>query len=154
MRLIAPYAGRGHALKDRRAEYFDVGTRDEAYFDLLAELWEAAEDFCIVEHDIQVSGDTIDEFERCPQLWCCAPYPYQGDQLYQGLGCMRFRRELMLAEPDLLRVVGERSWADHPLKHWCIMDAGIQRSLWPLGHQPHPHSPVGHEHTTPSHGCC
>lgn len=157
MRVIVPFTNVSEQTRealDGRAEYIDVSASPESYFYLLKKLWEDAQDFCIVEQDIVVGPNTIEDFERCPEPWCLSPYPYIGQAEYQGLGCMRFRHAFMKVYPDLLEVVGTQEIADHPQKHWCTLDAGVQRELW---RRDAPgvcvHNPVYHLHMSPTHAC-
>jgi hypothetical protein len=139
-------------------EAIDVTQDDEAYFHLLSELWAAGETFAVVEQDIVIGSDTLASFDRCPQPWCCAPYPYLGNLTsgYHGLGCVRFRAELIRATPDLFDWVEKQFNDKHEPRHWCTLDAWVHKvmaarySRRPCGR----HEKVGHLDPTSSHGCC
>jgi hypothetical protein len=160
VKVVVPFTSlspeTSYALFDAREDYTGsyVGTDDEAYFRLLERLWTAGEDFAIVEQDIVVEPDTLESFRACPHSWCCAPYPYLKG-VYSGLGCVRFRSELMRRLPDLMERVAIRANELHPPKHWCTLDAWVQRTM-AAAYSQRPcqrHKPVGHLHRRPTHGC-
>lgn len=161
MKIIVPYAIGGLspetvlALGERLdIEFRDVSADITAYFDLLEQLWAAGEHFCVVEQDIVVRAGTLASFEACANPWCAAPYPYLGSGAYAGLGCARFRTSLMEKHPDLMDLVALHDYDGHSPKHWCTLDAAIQRELWKAGeHACTSHLPVGHLHDWPTHGC-
>lgn len=131
-----------------------VGDSDSAYWELLKELWTPTHDLCVVEHDIVVKRDTIALFEICPEPWCAAPYNFLGRGSYMGLGCVRFRSELIAKTPELIDQVGEmESGPLHPKRHWCSLDSFLQTRLRWLGFKVCEHPPVQHMHEWPSHGC-
>ena len=123
---------------------------DDRYWNLLSRLWGEGEDFAIVEHDIVVGPRTLKSFDGCPEEWCVAPYPFL-HRLCSGLGCTRFRGELLRRYPDVLDEVAE---VDHPLfpgtKNWRTLDACIRDRLWERGVVRCRHRPVGH---VGLHGC-
>lgn len=162
MRVVLPYV-EGHtelskvteALKASGFtwEAIEVSADDEVYFDVISALWGRDQDFCIVEHDIVIGPGTLQRFETCENLWCACPYPYLRGY-YAGLGCARFREELMLAVPNLMAEVAQMSNKRHPPRHWCTVDGFMQQCL--LGHGFHmcQHEPVETLGVlTPSHGC-
>lgn len=158
MRVVCPHthvsAETVKALRGFRVEFIDVSSSDTAYFDLLAGLWADAADFAVVEQDIVPTVGTLPSFARCSGLWCAAPYPYLGSKTYAGLGCARFRAGLMTAHPDLMDAVALHDYEGHFPRHWCTLDAAIQRELWKRRrHACCNHTPVGHLHDWPSHGC-
>lgn len=128
---------------------------DDTYFELFSEFWRRGEDFAIIEHDIEVGPETLAGFERCPGLWCSHSYDiYQGDiaSTYGGpwgLGCVRFRAELMAARPELPEMVGRESIDNHwPAKHWAQLDSTVTQWLkGPYAMQVCHHvPPVTHHH--------
>ena len=130
-----------------------VGESLTAYWDLLSGLWKAGETFVIVEHDIVIHPDTIDDLLDCDAPWCAATYPYL-DGMYPGLGCMKFDEKLMARLPDLLDQVATFNYPGHGPKHYCTLDAAIQRNLWSSGLWACVnHKSVGHMHRWPGHGC-
>jgi hypothetical protein len=143
-----------------------LGAADDAYWALLAGLWDEGEGFLVIEHDIVIRPTTIHELVECPEPWCCAPYPYMGGKgTIIGLGCTKFSTELIAAVPDALARAGEMTDLprapdypvrhDHPPKHWCRLDSRLQRALVDSGSHPHfDHDPVEHLNSRgPSHGC-
>lgn len=125
-------------------------TNDESYYWLIHELWADGGSFALVEHDITVHPTVFDELDACPEVWCAFPHAYICGPSYYGMGCVRFRSELIQANPDLMVKVGEMSDHVHPPRHWCSLDKWIQGAL----HDRHSHPTVlGHTHTSPSHGC-
>jgi hypothetical protein len=64
-------------------ERVKVSDSNEAYWEVLADLWGYGEDFCIVEHDIVVGPDTLREIYACPEPWCVCSYNGPG---YSGAG--------------------------------------------------------------------
>lgn len=160
MRVITPFTHLApettQALVDAEESFeaYYVGKDDEAYFRLLGHCWGTSWDFAIVEQDIVVAPDTLESFRQCPNAWCCAPYPYLASQTYHGLGCVRFRGSLLRQHPTVMEAVGLRCDPRHPFKHWCSLDAYLQRELHRRSAVPcRDHPPVGHLHTVPSHGC-
>lgn len=160
MKVVVPYTKLSWETNVRlvgrpQVEYVDVSDSDTAYFYLLQELWDDARDFIIVEQDIVPTNEVLNSFEGCKHDYCCAPYPYFGSAIYAGLGCVRFREGIIRRVPNLMDMVALHDYEGHCPKHWCTLDAAIQRELAKL-HEPRclQHAQVGHLHTTPTHGCC
>jgi hypothetical protein len=133
-----------------------VGGSDAAYFELLTELWAAGETFTIVEHDVIPNRDALVSLDDCSNVWCACPYPYLYGQPHVGLGCTRFRAELLTRHPDLMEVVAGMSDRTHPAKHWCRLDAWITNTLRGRGeHRCETHPQVEHAMAQrgSSHGC-
>jgi hypothetical protein len=130
---------------------------DGSYFELLRDLWVDGRSFIIVEHDIVVNETTLDELRVCDHDWCAMPFPYRGNPMAYSLACAKFSAALIARNPDLMEIVGQRSDAKHPPRHWCRMDAWIWQLLTDRGEVRHEHSrsqPVGHVGPQfPSHGC-
>lgn len=160
MRVVCPFT----TLRPQTAEALDasgypwepvdVSGSDEDYWELLYDLWAARQDFCIVEHDIIIAPGILAEFESCPELWCVSPYPYMHGGEYAGLGCVRFRAEVMNVMPRLMDDVATRTNTKHPSKHWCTLDAWIQEKLYGQRFSPHRHAPSEHlDSLRPTHLC-
>lgn len=161
--VVLPYAGEineeVHDALEAATDGFklrivDVGHSDTAYYELIRNLWEAGECFCLVEHDIVVNDGVIESFDNCGYEWCVAQYRYFG-ALRWGLGCTRFRRPLLRRFPDLMADVGRREMRGHPPGHWCTLDNGIGDALL-IDRSvalPHLHGEVRHLHDRPTHGC-
>lgn len=128
---------------------------EDSYWQLLANLWSAAEDFVLVEQDIVPHDGVLPAFSDCREPWCTFAYPYDKFGLYHGSGCVRYRHALMRLEPDLIERVAETNGGDlHPSKHWCTLDAFTQMHLTSRGYQQHHHEPpVEHLNPVCSHGC-
>jgi hypothetical protein len=150
------------------AERVDVSGSPTAYYELIASLWAGAEDFAIVEHDVTIAEGTIAALEACPEAWCSCPSaprserwanvlarhpddappaewkPLVEDGYLAGmLQCVRFRRELMLAQPDLVADIrlSRRFWDALDLTFLPAIDAS-----------PHLHEELltEHESATPA----
>ena len=126
----------------------------ESYFDLVMALWTQGQDFAIVEHDVEVGPLTLESFESCRELWCAFSYPvFAGDIAENyggpfGLGCCRFRRELLEDFPDAVIRAGERDLHPvHPPRSYAVMDSTLTGILRAYGVQVHQHFPnVTHHH--------
>ena len=136
----------------REVTRIDVSASDESYYLLMNRLWKTGADFAICEQDIIPTPTIYDDFDACESVWCAACYPYLTG-LYAGLGCVRFRGELTGAHPGVVERAGAHSFGGHPLRHWCVLDAGIQWELRAIGLHPCTHGQVGTTSTWPSHGC-
>lgn len=121
----------------------------EAYYELVAELWKAGEDFVIVEHDVELLGGHVTTargiesvtgelaaFRACPGSWCAHSYEvFAGDvaEAYGGpfaLGCTRFRAELLARHPDAVELAGELDL--HPVhrpRSYAVMDSTLTQIL-------------------------
>lgn len=137
-------------------ELVNVSGSDEAYWELLDDLWTRGETFAIVEHDVVIHPTAISELQQCGSSWCAFPTPYfYGTHV--GLGCVKFGSDLIKRFPSALDRVAELFDDKHPPKHWCRLDAWLQTRVLPQQerhvHQP----PIGHIRSgsviRPSHGC-
>lgn len=160
MHVIVPYTNLRSATRtalDQTGypiDYVNVSDGDDSYWELLDEAWQVGEDFAIVEQDIIVEPDTLESFEGCPQPWCAAGYPYLHGDSYHGLGCVRFRADLLAALPDLIIALGQLDFPNHGPKHWCTLDAGLQRLLAAHHYMVCvEHGQVRHPSRQPAHGC-
>ena len=133
-------------------EAIDVSDSDQAYFEVIQDLWNYGQGFALVEHDIVVGPETLKSFEDCSEPWCASPYPYFAGS-YAGLGCVRFRTELIGQSKGLMEEIANISNPLHPPGHYCTLDSWIQRGLYRRGFSIHRHEPVGHLHRWPTHGC-
>jgi len=123
------------AALERPVDYWDVSVDVEAYWRLLCGLWAAAEDFLIVEHDMVPTPAAVDEMDACPQPWCTNPYAANeyGTLIEVAFGFTRFRRRIMLAEPDAMEatvdvpvMVNGHMW---PARHWNGLDCRFDNVL-------------------------
>jgi hypothetical protein len=104
--------------------------RDLSYDQLFRELWDKAEPFILVEHDIVPWPGAVQELWACPEPWCGFPYSVFG-QLKSYLGCTKFN-------PSQL---GECPLPDE-LQSWQVMDRKIEAGMLKRGHKGHLHSPA------------
>ena len=163
MKIVVPYTRLRRGVIDAlvvHAKTFtlvNVAASDEAYFDLLANLWGAAKTFVLVEHDIVVNETTIDELKVCDHDWCAMGFPYRGEEKAYSLACTKFSAELIRKYPDLMEIVGQMSDSMHDPMHWCRLDMWMFMVLDQLGETRHEHArsqPVGHiGEQFPKHGC-
>jgi hypothetical protein len=121
-------------------EAVDVSGADDAYFGLLAELWSEQQPFIIVEHDVVVNVRAMVSLELCANEWCGCPYRYLGGTIV-GLGCTKFAAALMHEIPDLFDLVAHLEDDTHPPRHWCRLDAWVQRAMADL-HSDDPTVPI------------
>lgn len=101
----------------------------------------------VIEHDIIIHGEVMPTFESCESLACAFPY-WIGVGYTFGLGCTRFRPELIQQHPSLITDAANltNDWSP-PARHWKRMDTRIfeeltNRSIQCCQHMP----PVEHFH--------
>lgn len=129
------------ALTGWDVSFVDVSSSDDAYWQLLANLWSRGGTFVLVEHDILVRPDSIEELVNCHHPWCSFQVPYVG-RLYAGLSCAKFSEALIARYPDALDRIAAFSDEDHPPRHWCRLDSHLQAYvLNPGGEEMHVHGP-------------
>lgn len=130
----------------------DVSGTDWDYWSLLSQLWARGEDFTIVEHDNIPRPDFADELDACPEVWCGFSYPvtlptgqvvsvaeWGAPPHATALGCVRFRRALLEAEPDAVESMGDKTWRR--------LDYSLVLLLMSRGYRCHRHFPdIGHAH--------
>lgn len=134
--------------------YVDVSGSNDAYWELLASLWEDRRDFILVEHDVVPDAAALADLDGCDRRWCAQPYPYLYGRMNWGLACTRFTAAAMEAVPDLWAQVAAMSDHLHPPRHWCRLDSWSHRILSTSGLYRHDHGlAVKHTHTCTSHGC-
>jgi hypothetical protein len=142
------------ALKGFDVDYVGVGDRDDAYYELLRELWEAGKSFAIIEQDIVPRSWQLDELLGCFYPWCGAYYEYEGSGLTGGLGFTQFSSELLARLPGAMRASGEFVDREHPRRHWCSVDDRLNQVLLACGLLTHVHGVVRHLNPQrSSHGC-
>ena len=139
-------------------EAVDVSRSEEAYWELLNELWEAQRSFIVVEHDVVVLPNTITQLVLCPESWCSFPVEYFNGP-YAGLGCAKFSETFIREHPTALAHIAGMSDDAHPPKSWCRLDGWLQQILGKEGARRHVHSGVlkhlrdDTRTPYPSHGC-
>lgn len=121
--------------------FVDVSGSDDAYWQLLANLWSEGRGFVLIEHDIVVRPDSIEKLVACHEPWCSFQVPYVG-RLYAGLSCAKFSAGLIARYPDALDRISGLEDEDHPPSHWCRLDSHLQSHvLNPGGETMHVHGP-------------
>jgi hypothetical protein len=129
------------ALTGWDVSFVDVSGSNEAYWQLLADLWAKARTFIIVEQDVVVRPDSLDELIACQHPWCSFQVPYVG-RLYAGLSCAKFSAGLIARYPDALERIAEIEDTKHTPSHWCTLDSHLQcHVLNPGGETMHVHGP-------------
>ena len=171
MRVIYPYTDKrteeSHLALTRwapTAERIYVGESEFDYGHLLEQLWNKAETFLVVEHDIVIHEGLVEEFEACEEEWCSSPYTYFDQPVTTsggGLGCTKFSSQLMHRWPNLMAQANVLPCQGHPNAHWCTRDLAVYTLLKQGGsfasqyparrHQTH--TEVGHRAGPCSHGC-
>jgi len=147
-----PHSETAAFLKDK-ATFVNLTGDDGNYFRLVKMLWKKQEDFTIVEQDILPAQKDLDDFDSCPEVWCCNPYDYEGKNgksiAIACLGCTRFRKGIIEQVPNLFEIIasydsGTMSWNQF---HWVHLDGLIWRTLfYKFGLRAHIHDKVIHFH--------
>lgn len=166
--VVCPYT-RIHARTREALERFSYCTTyralrgDRDYWRVLSGMWAKAEPFVLVEHDVELHENVLPELESCPEPWCLFPYArllpgphstWDGEEWSAGipllnshLGCVRWSVELMVAESDLMDVVGSVTRPGLSPGHWMRLDDVIAQQLVLRGYRAHVHHPeVTHHH--------
>lgn len=154
MRIVVPHTAQYHprarASHDQieGLERVDVSGRSDAYLALLTGLWADRESFLIVEHDIEVTIHALVQARECECWRSSSPYNGPGlDPIIHALGFVRYRRELMEAEPDLMgQVAAMNDSLDIGPGHWRRLDARMDGALRIRGYEAHEHAPVLQHH--------
>ena len=129
------------------AEFVPVGHSNTAYHEALDERWQAGVDLVVIEHDIVPHDYVAEAFEACPKPWCQFSYELAvgwvgvGDGAQSALGCVRFRHQLLEAEPDAIEAAGRTDNTGVPENAWYRIDARLNLVLHERGYRPHTHLP-------------
>jgi len=161
VKIVVPYVDLANKTREAleahapAAQYHYLDPADDgAYHHLLVELWDAGEDFAIVEHDIEIHAGVLPAFEACPESWCVFPYfgrphkNYPVPVLRVALGCTRFRAEFLKTNAGILTAMlpGPQNTLRNP-KHWRRQDSLLASALQRRGFRAHEHEPhVVHHH--------
>lgn len=153
MRVVCCYApnhlrrGTVESLRGQapHAEFVDVSSGPDAYFEAFRSLWLAQEDFLLVEHDLVLAPGTVDALEACGEPWCSCHIghlftTYKGEAYLQ---CNRWRREMMIAHPGVVDVPRED-------RFWGQLDGHLLKRMG--GFKPHRHLDLPTLHLAPSIG--
>jgi hypothetical protein len=146
MRVLVPFTfiNERHRESIRRfapqAELVDVSGDDLDYSCVVSQLWRDGDDFAIVEHDIEIHATVMSEFALCPEPWCVFLYDHGPDGygvLMPAFGCVRFRKELLRAQPEIAAIRSS----------WECYDSEVKCALIAAGYSQHVHHPpVLHHH--------
>lgn len=128
------------------ARYVPTG-EDDSYWRCLAEAWEEAETFIVLEGDKYPEPGALLELWVCPWQWCTYPVPMRDSEEpapYPSLACTKFDAELMARAPLLLQQAGE---LDVGLgeREWSRLDLIVSGLLHVLA-EPHYHQAGRVEH--------
>ena len=146
-RGLSPLCERALSRYAPDAELIDLGTRHDAYRELLEELWQDGESFLIVEQDVEIHEAVIPELGACQEPWCLYAYNigWPPAPVRSALGCVRFSAHLLAEYPNAI--------ADLPVRGWNQLDSMIYPRLREAGFRPHEHEPlVAHHHRYPAPG--
>ena len=131
-----------------------IGPAEHAYFDELDAMWglcgASGADLVAIEGDVVIHEGVLRGFDACPNLICAHVY-WVGASYKYGLGCTRFRAELIRENLDLLRVAGQRTSDGLPIAYsWKRMDTRLydearERGLLPVYIGPGDSRPCIHE---------
>lgn len=130
-----------------------------SYPRLFAELWRAGRDFLLIEQDIEVHESVQAQLEECPEPWCGFEYlgmpePEPRGYITYGLGCTRYRSELMSKMPALANIPSDIVSNHQQAPHWARLDAFVKGTLLESGAEFHVHQPpVKHHHNFYPLGC-
>lgn len=147
------------------AEFFDVSGKPDAYFEMFARVWSAAQDFLLIEHDIVIQPGTLAALDACPEPWCACPIGVEVKRSGRNeayFQCNRWRAEVMLERPDVTEIPTQR-------RHWGTLDAfllarmrgnvhqkvvGVTVPIDPpvKGYEPHTHLELSTRHESPGLG--
>jgi hypothetical protein len=107
-------------------------------------MWMTRQPFIVVEHDVVVTEEALVGFADCPHLWCTwavERHDKVGAPLTASLGCVRFHRHLICAEPGLPKAADEYD-GGLPPRDWRNRDDAYRWALTARGYQPHVHHPA------------
>lgn len=130
-------------------EFVNVTDQPFLYWNNIESIWTSGEDLMTIEHDNVITENTVTSFEDCPMPWCSFGYPTMPGQEYNllvyGLGCTRFRKQLMAAvSPDEVQAVHGacvNCAPDNKRGCWRHIDGKIRHVLQRRGFEPHVHWP-------------
>ena len=135
-----------NACKPYDVEYVDVSGSEFDYWRAIKARWSGAGDLLIIEQDIVIRPGVVEELLACPESWCAFGFITCDPEyvLYEGLGCTRFRKELMRqVSMQEIQETGNKYWPHRPGPDccWCHCDAKIKQTLQENGFNVHRHTP-------------
>ena len=129
------------------AEYVNVADDPGAYWNMLAKAWRKGQTFVIVEHDVEIRGDTLYALGTCQELWCGFATALSSAGFRPAFGCTRFRDTLMREQPTIMDQVGEINDDGMPPRDWHRLDVRTARVLHDsYGIEQHAHFPTVRHH--------
>ncbi len=133
------------------ADIIDVTGDSQGYWHAIRDRWTSSDDLVIVEQDIAFTAEQLQSFEDCPQPLCTfgywhyikkdGPLPPDDATLDNGIGFIRFRKELMARIP-----VSQISCNHDGSIHWANLDSRLIHTSRRFGFSPHKHGRVDHYH--------
>lgn len=137
------------SLTPYNVEYEDTSGDDFAYWRAIESRW-GKDDLITIEHDIEIHGSVMCEFIECEMPWCCFPYLLVFKKPYEyGLGCTRFRKEMMQSVTTTDEVINSIPVDGEP-GCWRTLDIKIKYALWNQGYNVHVHQPTVNHLTCPA----
>jgi hypothetical protein len=141
--VLAPYSELRHpeahsALLSHAPQAIAVDTSATVYdyWNALSQRWTGEDDLLVIEHDIEITFDTIPSFANCSQPWCTYWYHWcPAMRVMDSLGCTRFSAALQKAVPMPAIQVA-----------WYEIDAVVSTRLKSLDYSAHVHGEVKHYH--------
>jgi hypothetical protein len=139
LRIVIPFVRGGLAPEtkawgeEHRAEFVDLTGDDEGYFKLLTRLWNAGQEFYLVEQDIVPDPQQFTDMVACPQEWCAGIHKLHADAPETwSLGLMKFSAALLKRhfsplytgneEPDGAELLAQVIGSD---RHWYKVDLAL-----------------------------
>ncbi len=119
----------------------------DGYWRCLAEAWEEAESFIVLEGDKHPAPGALLELWVCPWSWCTYPVPMRESEEpapYPSLACTKFDAELMARAPLLMQAAGEID-VGLGVREWSRLDLVVQGLVHQLA-EPHYHEAGRVEH--------
>lgn len=111
--------------------------RHDDYGRYIAMLWDKAEPFILVEHDVVPWPGAVESLQACPEPWCVFAYEagteFNGDGI--PLGCVKFD-PVTLGPCPLEPLPG----GEYP--HWGSLDGQISSTFLTRNIYPHQHTPA------------
>jgi hypothetical protein len=146
LRIVIPFVRGGLAPEtkawgeEHRAEFVDLTGDDEGYFKLMTQLWNAGQEFYLVEQDVVPDPQQFTDIVACPQEWCAGVHKLHADAPETwSMGLMKFSDKLLARHfsalytgeddrPDGAEMLAQVIGTD---RHWYRVDLAL---LTVIGH--------------------
>lgn len=116
-----------------------------AYWAVIRERWQAAEDLLIIEQDMVFTPAMVDAVITCPQDWCCHGYLISTTRTTGCLGFTKFSAEVQrLLKPEILESAMRQCTLCHG-EYWHL-DFHITETARVAGFWAHDHGDITHLH--------